>query len=279
MSNQPFIVAPDAPIRPLQREEFGRFRNLLYDRFGIDLREGKEELVSARLGKKIRELGFTSFSEYFEYVTSGRESDAMPDMVDLLTTNHTAFFRETSHFDFMRGVLAELKPRKATVRIWSAACSSGEEPYSIAMTALEDLAPGRFEIVATDLSNRVLKAANSAIYAEERVRGIPSDILRKHFLRGEGKATGYYRVKPVVSSHVKFHRLNLVDNYSHSAPFSMIWCRNVMIYFDKPTQEHVVNRLSDWLEPGGYLFIGHSEAMNGVRHSLRYIQPAVYRKP
>jgi chemotaxis protein methyltransferase CheR len=279
MSNGPSVFAPDAPIRPLQREEFGRFRSLLYDRFGIDLREGKEQLVSARLSKKIRELGFTSFSQYFEYVTSGCESDAMPEMVDLLTTNHTAFFRESVHFDFMRRVLAELKPRKATVRIWSAACSSGEEPYSIAMTALEDLAPGEFEIVATDLSNRVLRAATSGIYAEERVKGIPPDVLRKHFLRGEGKAAGYYRVKPVISGHVRFHRLNLVDSYAHSAPFSMIWCRNVMIYFDKPTQERVVKRLSEWLEPDGYLFVGHSEAMNGVRHSLRYIRPAVYRKP
>jgi chemotaxis protein methyltransferase CheR len=279
MSNGPSVFAPDAPIRPLQHEEFGRFRSLLYDRFGIDLREGKEELVSARLSKKIRELGFTSFSQYFEYVTSGRESEAMPEMVDLLTTNHTAFFRESVHFDFMRRVLAELKPRKTAMRIWSAACSSGEEPYSIAMTALEHLAPSTFEIVGTDLSNRALKAAASGIYAEERVREIPSDVLRKHFLRGEGKATGYYRVKPVVSGHVKFHRLNLVDSYSHPAPFSMIWCRNVMIYFDKPTQERVVKRLSEWLEPGGYLFIGHSEALNGVRHSLRYIQPAVYRKP
>ncbi|HEY1215585.1 MAG TPA: CheR family methyltransferase, partial [Bryobacteraceae bacterium] len=215
MSNGPSVFASDVPIRPLQREEFGRFRSLLYDRFGIDLREGKEELVSARLSKKIRELGFTSFSQYFEYVTSGRESDAMPDMVDLLTTNHTAFFRESVHFDFMRRVLAELKPRKAAVRIWSAACSSGEEPYSIAMTALEHLEPGTFEIAATDLSNRALKAAAAGIYAEERVREIPSDVLRKHFLRGEGKATGYYRVKPVVSGHVRFHRLNLVDSYSH----------------------------------------------------------------
>jgi chemotaxis protein methyltransferase CheR len=236
MSKAASLLTPDAPIRPLQPEEFRRFRTLLYDNFGVDLREGKEELVSARLSKKVRELGLTSFSQYFELVTSGRESYALPERVDLLPTNNATFFRESVQFDFMRRALRELKLAKAPVRIWSAACSTVEEPYSVAVAALEDLAPGAFEVIATDVSTRVLKAATTG-------------------------------------------SLNLVDNYSHPAPFSMIWCRNVMIYFDKPTQERFVRPLSEWLKPGGYLFINHSEAVNGIRQSLRYTQPAVYRKP
>ena len=266
------------PLRPLQSEEFQRFKHLLYESFGIDLRQGKEELVAARLGKKIRELGFSTYSQYFDYVTNQREGSALPDMVDLLTTNHTAFFREPVHFDLFRRILTKLKSQRELMNVWCAASSSGEEPYSIAMTALEETAPGRVAITATDLSTRVLKTAQAGVYAAERVTGIPPELLRKYFLRGEGKASGFFRVKSSVAGQVAFGRLNLVEPYSHPTLFSMIWCRNVMIYFDKPTQTRVVNRLSEWLEPGGYLFIGHSEALNGVSHSLKYVQPAVYRK-
>lgn len=265
-------------LRPLQRREFEQFKGLLYESFGIDLREGKEELVAARLGKKIRELGFRTYSQYFDFVTTGRDSNALSDMVDLLTTNHTSFFREATHFEFLRHVFNHLKSHRKQIKIWCAASSTGEEPYSIAMTALEETTPGRVEITATDLSTRVLKAAQAGVYAADRVTGIPEDFLRRYFLRGEGKSSGFFRVKPVLASHVTFSRLNLVEQYSHPTTFSMIWCRNVMIYFDKPTQARVVARLSDWLEPGGYLFIGHSEALSGVSHSLKYIQPAVYRK-
>ena len=266
-------------LRPLQSEEFQRFKHLLYESFGIDLRQGKEELVAARLGKKVRELGFRTYSQYFDYVTNQREGSALPDMVDLLTTNHTAFFREPAHFDLLRLILARLKSQREQINVWCAASSSGEEPYSIAITALEETAAGRVGITATDLSTRVLKTAQTGVYAADRLTGVPSELLRKYFLRGEGKASGFFRVKSSVASHVVFDRLNLVEPYSHPTLFSMIWCRNVMIYFDKPTQARVVNRLSEWLEPGGYLFIGHSEALNGVSHSLKYIQPAVYRKP
>lgn len=275
----PTIDAGAITLRPLQNEEFQRFKELLYDGFGIDLRHGKAELVSARLGKKIRELGFRTYSQYFEYVTSQRESTALRDMVDLLTTNHTSFFREPDHFKLFQKLLSQQKLSRTQVKVWCAASSTGEEPYSLAMTAVGEMGPGRIEITATDLSTRVLKAAEAGVYAADRIAGIPDDLLRKYFLRGEGKSAGFFRVKPAVASHVKFHRLNLVEPYTHSSVFSMIWCRNVMIYFDKPTQERVVHRLCEWLEPGGYLFIGHSEALNGVSHSLKYIQPAVYRKP
>lgn len=273
-----FAEASIVSVRPLQREEFQRFKHLLYEKFGIDLRQGKEELVAARLGKKVRELGFRTYSQYFDYVMSEHDDSALPDMVDLLTTNHTAFFREPAHFDLFRKIITQLKSQRERIKVWCAASSSGEEPYSIAMTALEEMAAGRVEITATDLSTRVLKAAQSGVYGADRVTGVPQEFLRKYFLRGEGKASGFYRVKSSVASHVSFHRLNLIEPYTHPGLFSMIWCRNVMIYFDKPTQSRVVNRLSEWLEPGGYLFIGHSEALNGVSHSLKYVQPAVYRK-
>lgn len=279
MTNASAVIDAGSTLRPLQKEEFQRFKELLYGGFGIDLRHGKAELVSARLGKKIRELGFRTYSQYFDYVTAHRESTALRDMVDLLTTNHTAFFREPDHFKLFRKLLSQQKLARQQMKVWCAASSTGEEPYSIAMTALEEMGPNRIAITATDLSTRVLKAAEAGVYAADRVNGIPSDLLPKYFLRGEGKSAGFFRVKPSIANHVKFHRLNLVESYTHPADFSMIWCRNVMIYFDKPTQERVVQRLCEWLEPGGYLFIGHSEALNGVSHSLKYIQPAVYRKP
>ncbi len=278
MSESVAMLTPYAELRPLQRDEFRRFQTLLYEQFGIDLREGKEELVSARLSKKIREVGFGSFSQYFDYVTKDNEGGALSEMVDLLTTNHTAFFREVAHFHLLQGILRERLFQNNPLRIWSAACSSGEEPYSIAMTALEELISGKIEIVATDISTRILKTAQTGIYRDDRIKSIPSELLRKYFLRGEGRASGYFRVKPSLAAHVAFHRLNLVDSYSHPALFSIICCRNVMIYFDKATQARVVKQLCQWLEPGGYLFIGHSEAMNGIAHSFRYIQPAVYRK-
>jgi len=265
-------------LKPLKQTEFQRLRDLAYERFGLDLREGKQDLVSARLGKKIRELGFSSFAEYIDFVTRDANGQALVEMIDLLTTNFTSFFREKAHFDFFSQILPRLAKEHGNIRIWSAACSTGEEPYSIAMHGREHLTSAHLQIVATDISTRALEKAKAGIYGDDRLRGIAPEILRKYFLRGEGKSSGLYRIKPMLREGMEFRRLNLVDEYSHDRPFSVIWCRNVMIYFDKPTQELVVNKLASWLEPGGYLFIGHSEALNGVRHPLRYVQPAIYQK-
>ena len=278
MINNLTIDSLASPLRPLSPTEFNRIKNLVYDRFGLDLREGKEELISARLGKKIRDLGFKTYSEYLDYVTKESNGPALAEMVDLLTTNFTSFFREHAHFDFAKKLLPQLVREKGRVRMWSAACSSGEEPYSIAMLCAEEVGPGRVQVVATDISNRVLAKARDGVYATDRLTGIPPDLLPKYFLRGHGVSSGLYRIKPLLTKDLTFRHLNLMDPYTHEAPFDFIWCRNVMIYFDKPTQERVVKKLSEWLENGGYLFIGHSEALTGIDHSLEYVQPAIYRK-
>lgn len=268
-------------IRPLTAREFDQIRNLAYEKFGLSLREGKETLVSARLGKKIRELNFTSFQQYYQHVVGDSTGEALVSLIDALTTNHTSFFREPIHFEFLRDtVLPQLKGRER-ISIWSAACSTGEEPYSIAACLQEewgDAGLAKLRILASDISTRALRKAQQGVYPAERFEGIPVQQLRPFLLRGNGESKGLYRVKPQVRSAVEFTRVNLMESVSHLGPFSVIFCRNVMIYFDKPTQEGLVNRLAGCLEPGGYLFTGHSESLNGIKHPLQFVRAAIYRK-
>jgi chemotaxis protein methyltransferase CheR len=271
-----------AEIRPLTAREFEQFRQLAYEKFGLDLRNGKETLVSARLGKKIRELSFRSYQEYYRHVLEDRTGEALTALIDALTTNHTSFFREPAHFEFLRRTILPGLRRRDRIAIWSAACSTGEEPYSIAFALLEELgkaALARIRILATDISTRVLANAQRGAYPAERFAGIPAHQLSRYLLRGEQRFKDWYRVKPEVRAVVEFRRLNLMERFSNLGPFPVIFCRNVMIYFDKPTQQDLVNRLEGCLEPGGYLLIGHAESLNGVDHPLRYVRPAIYRKP
>ncbi len=277
MHNAPQSAGRTSVIPALKPGDFQRLQQLAYQKFGFDLREGKEDMVAARLNNRVRELGFSTFSGYLDHVTSNAGSQDFVEMVDLLTTNFTSFFREIAHFQFLDKFLASTRARQKPVRLWSAACSSGEEPYSLAIAALESGVPD-VRILATDISSRILQKAKSGTYSLDRLSGISSERQHRYFLRGHGKSEGFCRVKPELRNLIDFQSLNLVQPYSHNMQFSMIWCRNVMIYFDKPTQERVVNTLANWLEPGGYLLIGHSEALNGIQHSLRYIQPAVYQK-
>ena len=268
-------------IERLQPREFEAIRRLAYEKFGLDLRKGKEELVAARLGKRMREGGFRSFEEYYRHVVQDQSGAALIGMIDALATNHTSFLREAAHFEFLRErVLPGLRER-ARVELWSAACSTGEEPYTLAFSLCEAWgleAFRRVRILATDISTKVLAAAQKAVYPAERFQAFPPTWLRQFLLRGEGRWKGHYRIKPEIWSQVEFARLNLVEPFTHIRPFAAIFCRNVMIYFDKPTQEVLVNRLAEILEPGGYLFIGHAESLSSVRHGLTYVQPAVYRK-
>jgi chemotaxis protein methyltransferase CheR len=202
-------------------------------------------------------------------------------MIDALTTNHTSFFREPAHFDFLaNSVLPELAGRER-ISIWSAACSSGEEPYSIAFCLLKHLpAPDgrKIRILATDISTRVLSNAQRGAYPAERFQSIPPAELRQFLLRGEDQWRGWFQVKKPVREMIEFRRVNLMESLADLGHFPVIFCRNVMIYFDKDTQQSLVQRLTDRLEPGGYLFIGHAESLNRISHGLEYIQPAVYRK-
>lgn len=269
-------------FKPLSPREFDQFRKLAYDVAGIDLHAGKEQLVSARLNRKMRELKLRSYEEYYQYVTGDKTGDALISLIDALTTNHTSFFREIAHFEFLRRqVLPDLK-RRDRISIWCAASSTGEEPYSIAFSVLDELgmeALPRLNILATDISTRVLASARKGMYAADKFREFPPQQLRQYLLRGEGKWNDWYQVRKQVRAAIQFERLNLMDEFAHAAPFPVIFCRNVMIYFDRPTQERVVRRLTQFLEPGGYLLIGHAESLNGLKTSLQYVKPATYRKP
>jgi chemotaxis protein methyltransferase CheR len=264
----------------LSSRDFERFSALAKQKFGLDLRKGKEELVSARLRKKLRELSMVSFSDYFKLVEADRSGETLIGLIDALATNHTSFFREPAHFDFLRRrALPELQAR-GRFNVWSAACSSGEEPYSIALALLEALgaqAGRQVRILATDISTKVLKLASAGVYAAERITALDPKLQRSYFLRGERQSEGLFKLRPEVREMVEFRRLNLVEPLPALGPFSLIFCRNVMIYFDGATQETLVNRLAACLEPGGYLFVGHAESLTGIRHPLDYVQPAVYR--
>ena len=278
------IVDPSVIAQPrLSAREFDQIRKLAYEHFGLELRDGKEQLVSARLAKLLRELKLQSFQQYYDYLLADRSGEAMTAMIDALTTNHTSFFRESDHFEFLRSTILPQIANRIQIDVWSAACSTGEEPYSIAFSLLQYFEQRRerssIRILATDISTRVLATARRAAYLEERFNNLPLENIRPFLLRGVGNWKGWYRIKPQVRDLVEFRRLNLMESFSHISSFPVIFCRNVMIYFDKSTQETLVNRLADRLEPGGYLLIGHSESLNRISHGLRYVQPAIYQKP
>lgn len=261
---------------------FEKIRDLVYQRAGIDLREGKENLVTARLTKKLRETGCRTYEEYLERVVNDPSGESLISLIDALTTNFTSFLREPAHFDFLRDQILTKIGSRDRVEVWCAAAATGEEPYSLAFTLLEALgmsALPRCRIVATDISTKALENARRGVYAAERFSGVPKEWLPKYLLKGDGDFTGYYRVKPEIARIIEFRRLNLIENFNHANSFPLISCRNVMIYFDKPTQEKVVNRMVSFLEPGGYLFVGHSEGLTGIDHGLRFVKAATYQKP
>lgn len=266
----------------ISTEEFERFRALIYRESGIALTDQKQGLVQSRLSKRLRELRLSTFSEYYAHVTSDPTRKEFTRMLDLISTNKTGFFREPAHFDFLRDrILPELTHAKR-IRIWSSACSTGEEPYSIAMTLYDGVAdPARWDckILASDLSTRVLAQAAAGVYEAERVRDVPPDVVMRHFLRGRGDSEGLLKIKPHLAAMVQFRRVNLMDDrFPIKGPLDVIFCRNVMIYFDRPTQERLVNKFHRYLKPGGYLFIGHSESLQWVSHPFKTVVPTMYRK-
>jgi chemotaxis protein methyltransferase CheR len=280
------VAAPPAGfasfVPSLSASEFDKISQLAYEHFGVDLRNGKQGLVAARLGKKLRELGLKSFQAYYDYVKADRSGAALTSMVDQLTTNHTSFFREPRHFDLLRKTIFPALLSRPTIHIWSAACSSGEEPYSIAMSLLEEApreAAAKVRIKATDISTRVLEKAKSGVYPAERVKDIPAALLQHYLVKGaQSDAPDSFRFKNEVRAMIDFGHLNLMGPLPQGYRCSVIFCRNIMIYFDKPTQQRLVGRLSQHLEDGGYLFIGHSESLNNISHELTYVCPATYRK-
>jgi chemotaxis protein methyltransferase CheR len=266
----------------LRREEFNKIRGLAEERFGLDLKPGKEELVLARLGRVLRDGGFTSFDDYYQYVVRDQTGDSLTTLIDALTTNFTSFFRGADHFDFLKTKIVPALRKRPKARLWCAAAATGEEPFSIVFTLLEAAgmaAASKVQVVATDISTRALAVAKRGVYADDRFAGVPEAVRRRYLLRGHEAAEGYYKVRPEIQRCVEFRRLNLIEKISHPESFPVIFCRNVMIYFNQETRHNVVNQLIDWLEPGGYLFVGHSESLNSRDFALDYVQPAIYQKP
>jgi len=269
-------------IYELRDIDFEKISRLVYEQSGINLHEGKKQLVKVRLNKRLREGSFGSFAEYFRYVTTKEGSDGLIAMIDSLSTNLTSFFREESHFRKLREILPEMagSSSRCRLRVWCAGCSTGEEPYSLAITLKEALngQGADLKIMATDISTRVLRTAAVGIYSSDQVKKIPQPLLRKYFQIGQGKWQGNYRVKKDLKNMVKFMRFNLMKSASFNDPFDIIFCRNVMIYFDKETQGRLIDRFYNCLGEKGWLFIGHSESLTGLNHSFKYIEPSVYRK-
>lgn len=269
---------------------FSEVRALAYQIAGIDLQEGKEDMVSARLTKRARANGFADPEAYFQAVQADSSGELRSDFIDALTTNHTSFFREPAHFEFMKeAILPHLRLRDQFT-IWTAAAATGEEPHSIAVTLAEELGllqsggAGRSSfccagIRASDISTRALAIAKRGVYPEERFRSLPADFLRRYTLRGRGEQEGNYCFRPEIRNLIRFEQLNLMEPLPAEGPFPLIFLRNIMIYFDRPTQEKVVAALTAKLEPGGYLFVGHSESLNGIQHGLEHVKVAIYRRP
>ena len=268
-------VAADAELAPSQFQDISR---TVYDVAGIQLRPGKEGLVRSRLAKRLRALGVATYDEYLARVAGDASGRELAEMVDALTTNKTNFFREPAHFDFLRDRVLPALPASAPLRIWSAGCSTGEEPYTLAMTlheALPDLARRDVRILATDISARVVAQARAGRYPDAVAGEVPPELLRRYFTRGPG---GAWEVGASLRAPIAFARLNLMEAWPMRGPFQAIFCRNVMIYFDKPTQQELVGRYYEMLAPGGHLFVGHSESLSGIAHRFAYVQPAVYRR-
>lgn len=270
----------------LTETDFTKFSRLVYDQSGISLHDGKKELVKARLGKRIRQGNFRSFRDYYDFVVSDPTGEELIQLLNSISTNFTHFFRENQHFDYLtQEVVPVLKKNMGSsrrkIRVWSAGCSTGEEPYTIAITLLEARGSGAGwvpEILATDLSTKVLGFARCGIYERKKTQTLSQDLMRKYFLRGENQWRDYVKIKPSVKEVITFQRFNLMDALSQKDPFDCIFCRNVMIYFDKETRKALVNRFYNNLEEGGHLFIGHSESLTGMDHPFHYVKPAIYKK-
>jgi chemotaxis protein methyltransferase CheR len=282
VANEEIALPMDTGLMPikLKNRQFETISRLVYQLSGINLTPCKQELVRARLTKRLRALGLKSFDAYMDYLRHDNPEGELVAMIESMTTNKTSFFRESQHFDYLcRKIVPALKDRK--IRIWSAGCSSGEEPYSAAILlneAIQDLALWDIRILATDLSSRMLSLGRKGIYNNKSLHDVSPLLISKFFTCVEPNPMRHYQVVAPLRRQVHFARLNLMGEWPMRGLFDVIFCRNVMIYFDKPAQEQLVNRFWKLLKPGGHLFVGHSESLAGLPHPFLYVEPAIYIK-
>lgn len=271
MVTEPFALAGPE----LGQAEFRAISALVTERAGIQLPPGKEGLVRSRLAKRLRALGLRDFKDYLARVTTGGDVAELQHLLDAISTNKTSWWREAAHFDLLAAEVAALPPRKEPYTVWSAGCSTGEEPYGLGIILSEVLGgPGKARLLATDLSTRVLEKAKAGRYGADELEGVTA-ARRQQWFAATGDA---WTVVPALRRMVSFAQLNLMGPWPMRGPFDAIFCRNVMIYFDKPTQGRLVERFRELLKPGGLLCIGHSESLTGLSHGYHYVAPAAYRK-
>jgi chemotaxis protein methyltransferase CheR len=264
----------------LTDEVFRKFRGLIFERAGISMNDAKRALVAGRLRKRLVALNLDSYDDYYSYLKNEgkNKSGELQRFVDVLTTNETWFFRENRHFEFTRQVISQ-RDRSQSVEIWSAACSSGEEPYSIAMTMAETNGLNRpWNILATDISNEILTKARKGIYNKSKVKGLNEKLMHRYMLNGVKEYSDYIAVVPELKKKISFKPYNLISSPLPVIRFDFIFCRNVLIYFNQEHKLKVVRRLVDCLKPGGYLLPGHAESLHGFTSELLVIEPSIYQK-
>ncbi|MBM4132249.1 MAG: SAM-dependent methyltransferase [Nitrospira sp.] len=259
-------------------QEFRNFQEFVRQMAGISLSPAKKALVSGRLMKRLRHYHLATYKDYFQFIMSGLEPSELQTALDLLTTNETYFFREPQHFDFLSDTILPAHRPGQPFRVWSAACSSGEEPYTIAMVLADRLGAGTWDVLASDISARVLDKARSGHYSMDRAEKIPPRYLNAYCLKGIGAQAGTFLLDKPVRSRVQFMSINLNAALPPLGPFDVIFLRNVMIYFALDTKRQVVDRLLGVLKPGGYLIVSHSETLHGITDRLKMLRSSVYRK-
>lgn len=275
MNSIDYEQPPDLPV-----EHFESIRSRLHSATGIVLGNDKRVMVASRLIPRLRHYGFKEFSDYVCYIASSQDKDEERMLLELLTTNETYFFREETHFDFLAQHIKEYLMLKKPIRVWSAACSTGDEPYSIAMLLSEILGPYAFEVVGSDISQQVLERARKGHYSLSHARNLPGKFLNKYCLRGVRSQLGTFRIKDELRNQVSFKLFNLVsDEVFDNQQFDIIFLRNVLIYFDKETCKRVIEKLCRSLRNGGILITSLTESLNYLDTSLEPLQPSIYMRP
>lgn len=270
------IINSGSPV--LKYSEFVWIRDYLYKHAGIVLNDTKQAMVAGRLDKRLRHHGLGNYSDYFGlFDTPGFENETIM-AIDLLTTNETYFFREPKHFDFLVSQILPKQIAGKQFRLWSAASSSGEEAYTLAMLLADHPKSQQWEILGTDISTRILEKARRGLYPMNAVEKIPLSLLKKYCLKGSGEYDGFLLMDQALRKRVRFIHANLISNLPDLGLFEVIFLRNVMIYFDQETKQRLLERITQFLRPGGYFFISHSESLNGMKTDLQMVGPSIYRK-
>ncbi len=263
---------------PLSEQDFEHFCQFIHDRAGISLTPHKRQMVSSRLQRRLRHLGLTSFDAYLKRVADPEQDRERQHLVDLLTTNETYFYREPAHFEYLQQqILPDYRGR--SMRVWSAACSSGEEVYTLAMVLAEGLGMGDWEVFGSDISSRMVETARQGLYPLERARHLPKDWLNKYCLKGVRSQAGNLLIDPRLKARAHFSRHNLKRPLTDHQTFDVVFLRNVLIYFDLATKQLVINTLTHAIRPGGYLFLSHVESLHAIDTRLVMVRPSVFRKP